>query len=93
MILKKATSEEPGGSAGFGIVALLAVDQELAEFHPRVDVPVPSQKMLVAAAATGTNAQVKNAIRTRSLRSQKHCIMTSLARFREAGTNLSRAPF
>jgi hypothetical protein len=61
MMLKKATSEEPGGSAGLGIGELLAVDQELAEFHPRVDVPVPSQKMFVAGARAGDKAQVKNA--------------------------------
>jgi hypothetical protein len=84
-MLKNAISEEPGGEAGLGVVALLTVDQELAEFQPRVGVPVPSQKMLVAGARAGDKAQVKNAPQTSNIRSAKDRIMVSFRLFSAAG--------
>src|SRR6266550_4447462 len=81
IMLKNATSEEPGGLAGLGVVALLTVDQELAEFQPRVGVPVPSQKMFAAGAGAGKHAPVKTTIPTRSIRSAKDRFTMSLPGF------------
>src|SRR5438105_1094098 len=52
-MLNCATSAAPGGEAGLGVVALLAVDHALAVFQP---VPVPSQKMVMPNAGTVGNA-------------------------------------
>jgi hypothetical protein len=55
-----------------------------SEFHPRVDVPVPSQKMFVAGARAGDKAQVKNAPQTSNIRSAKDRVMVSFRLFSAA---------
>src|SRR5436305_4651617 len=63
VMLNIAVSDAPGGEAGLGVAALLAVDQGATLSQP---VPVPSQKILVARAGNGENAHVKKAIQRKS---------------------------
>jgi len=53
VILKLAISPAPGLAGGLGVVALVAKDQGVVEFHFE---PVPSQNMLVAETTSDKSA-------------------------------------